>query len=320
MPEEITKARRVDLWKVKYSQLALHPNVREDLGEIDELTQSIKLHGVKNSLRGYRNKDVFCVIDGSRRYAAMEAIYNELGTDIECSFICQPQGTTDEQILLDQFTTNDGGKPLTPLEQAYGVKKFIEDFKWNTKKIADKLCKSEVYIKRLLSLVNAPADFIALVKKKDISATFAMEKIAEGKAHVEDFMKTHKDGGFNKYEEKQLFEGEKEFEKKEGKQAKITKKDLTDKTNIPNSWNEFKKYSDKADYLEMWEGKIYSPVDVFQFLLRLKNNEIVWDDIKDFFRASTEPKEKKVKDDIQDILTQNPINDNGETVVREYPK
>lgn len=320
MPEE-NKARRVDLWKVKYSQLALHPNVREDLGEITELVESIKLHGVKNALRGYRNGGLFCIVDGSRRFAAMEMIYNELGTEIECSFICQPNGTTDEQILLDQFITNDGGKPLTPLEQAYGVQKFIEHG-WDTKKIAHKLGKSETYIKRLLTLVHAPADFIALIKKKDISATFAMEKVAEGKASVEDFMKTHTDGGFSKYEEQPLFD-DPEFKEKESKQAKITKKDVLEAGEVKqaNSWNEFKKYADKGDYTEMWEGKIYSPQEVFFFMLELKNNNMSWDGIRDFFMATKEVKEKKVKDDISDKKPERkPLVDSDETVVREYPK
>lgn len=317
MSEEI-KAQKKDIWKVKFSQLVLHDNPRMDIVELTEIVMSIKAHGVIEPLSGYSMVGKYYVRNGKRRYCAMEIIWNSEGLDTECFFLIEPRGTTEVQGLLRQLIANSG-KDLNPLEKGIAVKRFIEEFGWTINEVATNLQFSDVYIKRLLSLANAPDEFLEQVKNKTLSATFAMDMIAKGKSYVSDFLKTHKDGLGSTYEETEMFE-EPEFKKKESKQAKITKKDLTDKTNIPNSWNEFKKYSDKADYLEMWEGKIYSPVDVFQFLLRLKNNEIVWDDIKDFFMASTEAKENKIKDDIKDIPTKKPINDNGETVVREYPK
>ena len=47
-----------------------------------------------------------------------------------------------------------------------------------------------------------------------------------------------------------------------------------------------------------------------------------WDGIRDFFMATKEVKEKKVKDDIQDEKkpVRKPLVDSDETVVREYPK
>lgn len=313
---------RTDLYKVSFTKLELHPNVREDIVKLDELILSIKENGVIQPLSGYKKDGKWYVIDGSRRYYAMKSMYEADNVDTECTFMIIPRSSTDEEIIVRQLTANSG-EPLSPLEKSYAVKKLL-DAGWNTKTIAGKLSISETYVKRLLSMVNAPEKFIALVKNKTISATFAMDMIAEGKAKVEDFLTTHQDGGFSHYEAQEIF-AEPEFKsKKEKKQGDITKKDLMDGTKTINSWNEFKKYCDKADYLEMWEGKIYSPQEVFFFFLELKNNNMAWEGIKDFFMATIEVKEKKVKDDIKDAETKKPerkpLVDTDETVVREYPK
>lgn len=298
MPESTIKTPKTDIWKVKFSQLALHDNPRTDIVKLDELALSIKFNGVIEPLSGYRKEGKYVIVNGSRRYYAMEMLFNTDNSDTECLFNIIPRGSSEEDILVRQLTANTG-EQLNPLERAMAVKK-LQDAGWESKKIANQLGLSQTYIKRLLSLATAPEELINLVKQKTVMATFAMDRIAEGKAKVEEFLATHKDGGFSRYEQEELPLDEPELKsKKEKKQGDITKKDLEvgSGVKIPNSWNEFKKYADKADYLEMWEGKLYSPQEVFQFLLRLKNNEIAWDDIKSYFMATKEKKPSKVNDE-----------------------
>ena len=67
------------------SQLHPHPdNPRKDLGDLEELRESIKEHGIMQNLTVVPtndNLDDFRILIGHRRYAASEGILHELFQD-----------------------------------------------------------------------------------------------------------------------------------------------------------------------------------------------------------------------------------------------
>lgn len=266
---------RTDLFRVPASKLKTIEgfNIRQDYGNIAELTESIRENGVKVPLRGYKDKDgSFIVVDGHRRYQAVKALL-EQGVEVNVPFILEAKKYSDEQRLIDMFVMNEG-KALTTLEQAEGVRRFIA-YGYNEKDIAAKLAKSEGYIRKLNSLNTAPKKFIDLIRKGTISGTYAIEVIAKGQV----------DEVLNKAAEKVVPEDTaieahtstdgqeiKETVPKSG--GKITKKEM----NV-NSFAEFKKYMKRASEEDMMPDVLVA----YQFAVKLANNELTALQIQQYF-------------------------------------
>lgn len=280
--EIVSTAKRADMFKVPASNLRIKEglNIRSDYGNIQELADSIKENGVKVPLRGYKEREngyeVFVVVDGHRRHTALQLLL-EQGTEIIVPFITENKGYNDEQRLIDMFLMNEG-KSLTPLEQAEGVRRLIA-YGYSEKEIALKLAKSEVYVRKLNSLNSAPKAFRKLIEEGTISATLAIETIAKGQ--VEDLMNTIEE---NKKTPVKAPENtnEQDTQSNDGKEikdptpARITKKDLKEQ----NSIKEFKKFMKNANEDLISESVLY----VYQFAAKLANNELSFEEIKEFFK------------------------------------
>src|SRR5689334_13723541 len=114
----MAEVKKRDLMMVPADNLLLIEglNIREDMGDLEGLAASIKEHGVKVPLRGYKEKgaDRYCVVDGHRRYAALQILASQGVNGILVPFVTEPQKYSDEQRVIDMFIMNDG-KNLTPL-------------------------------------------------------------------------------------------------------------------------------------------------------------------------------------------------------------
>jgi ParB-like chromosome segregation protein Spo0J len=77
------------------------------------------------------------------------------GRPVFLRFIAEPRNYTNLDRLTDMFLKNEG-KPLTMLEQAKGIKRFVDEFGIKPKEIAKKLHKSPTFVTNCLLLVEAP--------------------------------------------------------------------------------------------------------------------------------------------------------------------
>lgn len=156
-------------------------NRREDYGDIEELAKEIKAQGVDalDPLWCYKKGECYVIIRGHRRRRALKILEKD-GEIIMVRILLERKGYSKEMRLLDQITENEG-KPYTPWEQAK-VLRDLRGLGWSQKTIADRSGKSIVYVRRLLSLADAPQKLINLVREGRVSATFAMDQIAEGKS------------------------------------------------------------------------------------------------------------------------------------------
>lgn len=332
MPKVNNVLGRLDLFIVPFSELRLHPNPRFEFVEIPSLVAYIKNSGeVPGIVSGYRKDGLFYIVDGSQRYEAMRLIAEESGGElISCKFQSEPRGGyTDDIRLKNQINLNETGQRLSTLEKSFAVKKFIDEFGYTEKQVCEAVNFSMVYVRELLKLANSPDKFIEKVKKNKISATLAMDLIRQGK--VEDFLdgkigapeeKPKKDDGLpiGGFYDKKSDGGEDRFIEESNKiesvdtiekrKERITKKNL-EQGNTINSWSVFRDYSNKVPWDELFEGKLYSPREVFEFVVGLKNNELNMDNMRDFFMATKEIKERKTKHDLKE----------GEiSVERTYPE
>ncbi len=311
MPKIANIAGKSDLFSVAFSELRLHPNPRFELVGIPELVLYIKKwQEVPGVIAGYRKDGLFFIVDGSRRYEAMRIITEETGEVVTCKFQVEPRGGySDDVRLRNQINLNEAGQRLSTLEKSFAVKRFIEEFNYTEKQVCEAVNFSLVYVRELYKLSNSSDRLIEKIKDNKMSATLAMDLIKNDQ--VEDFLdgklgapeeKPKKDDGLpiTGFYDKDADDGEERFVKDSNKlesidtiekrKERITKKNLEVGKTI-NSWSVFRDYSSKINWDELWEGKIYSPKEVFEFVVAMKNNELSMDNMRDFFMATKEVKE-----------------------------
>lgn len=128
---------------------ALHPhphNPRTNLGELDELTASIKANGIMQNLTAVEDGDGgYTVVIGHRRLAAAK----KAGLDeVPCAVVEMDEGQQMATMLLENMQRSD----LTVYEQAQGMQLLL-DMSFSVKDIAEKTGFSESTVRRRAALV-----------------------------------------------------------------------------------------------------------------------------------------------------------------------
>ena len=174
--KDITKSSIVYLNR---SQLEPHPdNPRKDLGDLEELRESIREHGIMQNLTVIPTDDTlehFRILIGHRRFAASEGILTELPCVIA-------EGLSDREQVGIMLCENIQRSDLTYIEQARGFQMML-DLGDTVETIADKTGFSEKTIKSRLEINKLDeetlgeaserfqlsiADFMKLSKIKDV--------------------------------------------------------------------------------------------------------------------------------------------------------
>jgi hypothetical protein len=151
----------------------------ETIAHIEWLTESIMANGFKPShpIEIFSEGEEIYVAHGHCRLtAAMQAISRglELKT-VTC--VPEPKGTNDVARILTQNLDNSG-KRLTPMEEAYNVKRAI-DLGASEADVARKLGKSSFYVSHALELMAAPEALQNMIRAGEISASLAVQTVRE---------------------------------------------------------------------------------------------------------------------------------------------
>jgi ParB family chromosome partitioning protein len=105
------------------SQLEPHPdNPRKDLGDLEELRESIREHGIMQNLTVIPTDDTlehFRILIGHRRFAASEGILTEL----PCVMV---EDLTDREQVGIMLMENMQRTDLTYIEQAHGFQLMLD--------------------------------------------------------------------------------------------------------------------------------------------------------------------------------------------------
>lgn len=164
---------------IQRSKLHPHPdNPRKDLGDLEELRESIKEHGIMQNLTVVPEDDNFenfRILIGHRRYAASEGILYEL----PCVIV---EGLSDREQVGIMLCENMQRADLTVFEQAHGFQLML-DLGDTVETISEKTGFSEATVKHRLEInklkkssINTAqeyfqlsiGDFIELEKIKDV--------------------------------------------------------------------------------------------------------------------------------------------------------
>lgn len=147
---------------------------RQALGDLEELTASIREKGVLEPLLVRKVGSHYQIIAGERRYrAAVEAGLGELP--------CVVRETSDAEMMELALVENLQRKDLTPFEEGDGLKVLADKYGYTHESLAEKLGKSRSTITESLSIAVMPEDVRQLCRRADIqSKSVLLQVVRQG--------------------------------------------------------------------------------------------------------------------------------------------
>jgi ParB family transcriptional regulator, chromosome partitioning protein len=136
---------------------------RQTLGDLSELTASIREKGILEPILVRPKGGRFEIIAGERRFrAATEAGLAEIP--------CVVRDSSDAETMEIALVENLQRKDLSAFEEADGLRSLAETFGYTHEKMAEKLGKSRSSLTETLSLTAMPAEVRQLCRLADISS------------------------------------------------------------------------------------------------------------------------------------------------------
>jgi ParB family chromosome partitioning protein len=147
---------------------------RQALGDLEELTASIREKGILEPLLVRRVGMRFQIIAGERRFrAAVEAGLGELP--------CVVRETSDAEMMELALVENLQRKDLTPFEEGDGLKVLADKYGYTHESLAEKIGKSRSTITESLSLAAMPEDVRQQCRRADIqSKSILLQVVRQG--------------------------------------------------------------------------------------------------------------------------------------------
>jgi ParB/RepB/Spo0J family partition protein len=167
------------VWNIIIDLVSPHPsNVRQtfDEGKLNELAESIKEYGVLEPLLVTTQKetpDRYTIICGERRWRAAKLA--GLNT-VPCVVI---NDLTPAQITEAMLIENLQREDLSPIEEAKGYARLLEEAGYTQEQLAEKVGKSQPYIANRLRLLRLPEDVQARIPREiPVAVALALVKAA----------------------------------------------------------------------------------------------------------------------------------------------
>jgi ParB family chromosome partitioning protein len=141
------------------------PRTRFSDAELSELAESIRQNGIMQPIvvrPSSRQADMYEIIAGERRWrAAQLAALQELPVII--------RELTDKQALELALIENIQRQDLSPLDEANGYQRLIEEFEYTQEELATSVGKSRSHIANLLRLLSLPEEVKDMMQKGDLT-------------------------------------------------------------------------------------------------------------------------------------------------------
>ncbi len=145
--------------------------------ELNSLASSIEDTGIIQPILVRRNKDVYEIVAGERRWrAAQIAKIHEVPVLIK--------ELTDEEVVKISIIENIQRVDLNPIEEANSYKQLIQDFGYTQDKVSASLGRSRSYIANSLRLLSLPESIIMLLKEGKLTSGHARALVGVKKLRV----------------------------------------------------------------------------------------------------------------------------------------
>ncbi len=133
------------------------------MGDLSELTASIREKGILEPLIVRRRLDHYQIISGERRYqAALQAGLSELP--------CVERDVDDLETIELALVENIQRKDLTPFEEAEAFAQLVNEHEYTHEGLAARIGKSRTSVTETLSLNTMPEEVKNLCRLADISS------------------------------------------------------------------------------------------------------------------------------------------------------
>ncbi|MBO5954767.1 MAG: ParB/RepB/Spo0J family partition protein [Clostridia bacterium] len=170
--------RQGDVQKIELSKIYTNPNQPRknfDKESLNELAESIRVHGLIQPIIVNEMSDGYMIIAGERRFRASKICgLKEIDAIVKTY--------TNKQIAEIAIIENLQREDLNPVEIAKGIKQLMEEYGLTQEKVAERLGKSRSAIANSLRILSLYPEVIDLIEKGKIS--FGHAKIL---ASVEDY-------------------------------------------------------------------------------------------------------------------------------------
>lgn len=118
-----------------------------DEKKIVQLAESIKEHGIIQPLILKKEKDIYVIVAGERRWRAAKSIGL---TEVPAVII----DATEKELLEISLIENIQREDLNPIEEAKAYKRLLEDFNLTQEQLSKRIGKSRVVITNCMRLLN----------------------------------------------------------------------------------------------------------------------------------------------------------------------
>ena len=136
---------------------------RQQMGDLTELTASIKEKGILEPLIVRRREDRYQIISGERRYqAALQVGLTEVP--------CVERDVDDQETVEIALVENIQRKDLTPFEESEAYGQLVDHHGYTHEALAKRIGKSRTSITETLSLNAMPDDIKHLCRLADIAS------------------------------------------------------------------------------------------------------------------------------------------------------
>lgn len=173
--KEVVKEVQVPMdMKLKVNEIEINKNQpRKQFNEesLDELAESIKLHGVIEPLVVTKRDNYYLLVSGERRWrASMKAGIKEVPVVIK--------DYTDQEVLEIGLIENIQRENLNPIEEAQAYRQLIEEFKLKQDDVAQRVSKSRSTITNIMRLLKLSDDVQKMVIEEKLSNGHARALLA----------------------------------------------------------------------------------------------------------------------------------------------
>lgn len=170
--------RQGDIEKIDLNKVYPNPNQPRktfDKESLNELAESIRIHGLIQPIIVNKMDDGYMVIAGERRYRACKICgLNQIDAIVK--------NYTNKQISEISIIENLQREDLNPVEVAKGIKKLMDEYGLTQEKVAERLGKARSAIANSVRILTLYPEVLDLVEKGKVSFGHAKILVA-----VEDY-------------------------------------------------------------------------------------------------------------------------------------
>ena len=143
--------------------------IRTELGDISELCNSIRVHGLLQPILVRPRKSKFEIICGHRRFEACRRLMKR---HVDCIIRDLDDISAYELSIIE----NVQRQTLSPIEEARAYKQYVFDFGWGgVSDLARKIGKSQEYVSHRILLLDLPPEILQRVSSNKITVGQAQE-------------------------------------------------------------------------------------------------------------------------------------------------